>query len=45
MTLKEQLLEAIDVLPSSKLVEALVLIQSLDAPPPVSSAKSFLKHL
>ena len=32
MTLKEQLLEAIDVLPSSKLVEALVLIQSLEVP-------------
>lgn len=45
MTLKEQLLEAIDVLPSSKLVEALVLIQSLEVPPSVSFAKSFFKHL
>ncbi len=45
MTLKEQLLEAIDVLPSAKLAEALRLIQSLETPPSVSSAKSFFKHL
>jgi hypothetical protein len=45
MPLKEQLLQAIETLPSSRLSEALALIQSLQAEPSPPTAKSFLTHL
>jgi hypothetical protein len=45
MPLKEQLLQAIETLPSSRLSEALTLIQSLQAEPSPTTAQSFLAHL
>ncbi|MGB8701443.1 MAG: hypothetical protein WCD18_18670 [Thermosynechococcaceae cyanobacterium] len=45
MPLKEQLLQAIEALPSKRLAEALTLIQSLQTEPSATSAKSFLAHL
>ncbi|MFB8792455.1 MAG: hypothetical protein U7123_27320 [Potamolinea sp.] len=45
MTLKEQILQAIEALPSDRLVEALTFIQSLSTQPSTTSAKSFLAHL
>jgi len=45
MTLKEQLLQAIEALPSAKLGEALILVQSLSTQPLATSAHSFLAHL
>jgi hypothetical protein len=44
MTLKEQLLQAIEALPSTRLAEALIFIQSLQTKPS-ATAKSFLAHL
>ncbi|XWK89714.1 MAG: hypothetical protein U7127_06520 [Phormidium sp.] len=45
MTLKEQLLQAIEALPSTRLAEALIFIQSLQTKPSIATAKSFLAHL
>jgi hypothetical protein len=45
MTLKEQLLQAIEALPSDRLAVALTFIQSLSTKPSTTSAKSFLAHL
>ena len=45
MTLKEQLLQAIEALPSDRLTEALTSIQSLSTKSAPTSAKSFLAHL
>ena len=45
MTLKEQLLQAIEALPSTRLAEALIFIQSLQTKPSITTAKSFLAHL
>jgi hypothetical protein len=45
MPLKEQLLQAIETLPSSRLSEALILIQSLQAEPSPTTAQSFLARL
>ena len=45
MTLKEQLLQAIEALPSTRLAEALTLMKSLSTKPSITSAKSFLVHL
>ena len=45
MTLKEQILQAIEALPSDRLVEALTFIQSLSTQTSTTSAKSFLAHL
>jgi hypothetical protein len=45
MTLKEQLLQAIEALPTLKLAEALTFIQSLQTKPSMTTAKSFLAHL
>lgn len=45
MTLKEQLLQAIEALPSTRLAEALTFIQSLQTKPSITTAKSFLAHL
>ncbi|MDY6783940.1 MAG: DUF2281 domain-containing protein [Cyanobacteriota bacterium] len=45
MTLKQQLLQAIETLPSTKLAEALSFIKSLSTQPSSSTAKSFLAHL
>jgi hypothetical protein len=44
MTIKEQLYQAIETLPSKKLTEALILIESLQTKSP-TSAQSFLTHL
>jgi hypothetical protein len=45
MTLKEQLLEAIEALPSDRLTQVLTFVQSLSTKPSTTSAKSFLAHL
>lgn len=45
MPLKEQLLQAIETLPSERLAEALTFIKSLQAEPSATSAQSFLAHL
>jgi hypothetical protein len=45
MTLKEQLLQAIEALPTPRLAEALTFIQSLQTKPSITTAKSFLAHL
>lgn len=45
MTLKEQLLQAIEALPSDRLVQVLTFVQSLSTKPSTTSAKSFLAHL
>lgn len=45
MTIKEQLLEAIEALPSTRLAEALTFMKSLSTKPSITSAKSFLAHL
>lgn len=45
MTLKEQLLQAIEALPNTKLAEALTFVKSLSTKPSITSAKSFLAHL
>jgi len=45
MTLKEQLLQVIEALPSDRLAEALAFIQSLSTKSSSTSAKSFLAHL
>jgi hypothetical protein len=45
MPLKEQLLQAIETLPSNRLSEALTFIQSLQTEPSPPTAKSFLTHL
>ncbi|MGB3240186.1 MAG: hypothetical protein WBB29_17980 [Geitlerinemataceae cyanobacterium] len=45
MTLKEELLQAIEVLPTKRLAEALTFIQSLSTKPSITTAKSFLAHL
>jgi hypothetical protein len=45
MPLKEQLLQAIETLPSSQLSEALTFIQSLQPEPSPATAQSFLTHL
>jgi hypothetical protein len=45
MTIKEQLLQAIEALPSTKLAEALSFMKSLSTKPSITSAKSFLAHL
>jgi hypothetical protein len=44
MTIKEQLHQAIDTLPTTKLTEVLIFIESLQTKP-TKSAKSFLAHL
>jgi hypothetical protein len=45
MTIKEQLLQAIEALPSTRLAEALSFMKSLSTKPSITSAKSFLAHL
>ena len=45
MTIKEQLLQAIEALPNTKLAEALILMKSLSTTPSIPSAQSFLAHL
>jgi len=45
MTLKEQLLQAIEALPSDRLADALISIKSLSIKSSPTSAKSFLTHL
>jgi hypothetical protein len=45
MTLKEQLLQAIEALPSVRLAQVLTFVQSLSTKPSTTSAKSFLTHL
>lgn len=45
MTLKEQLLQAIESLPSDRLAQVLTFVQSLSTKPSTTSAKSFLAHL
>jgi hypothetical protein len=45
MTLKEQLLQEIEALPSDRLAEALTFTKSLSTKPSTTSAKSFLAHL
>ena len=45
MTIKEQLLQVIEALPSTRLVEALSFMKSLSTKPSITSAKSFLAHL
>ena len=45
MTLKEQLLQEIEALPSARLAEVLTFVQSLSTKPSTTSAKSFLAHL
>lgn len=45
MTLKEQLLQAIEALPSKRLAEVLTFIQSLSNKSSMTTAKSFLAHL
>lgn len=45
MTIKEQLLQAIEALPNTKLAEALILMKSLSTTPSIPSTKSFLAHL
>jgi hypothetical protein len=45
MPLKEQLLQAIETLPSNRLPEALTFIQSLQTEPSPTTAQSFLTHL
>ncbi|MEG4630747.1 hypothetical protein QUB56_14195 [Microcoleus sp. AR_TQ3_B6] len=45
MTIKEQLLQAIEALPSRRLAEALTFMKSLSTKPSITSAKSFLAHL
>jgi hypothetical protein len=45
MPLKEQLIQAIETLPSSRLFEALTLIQSLQTETTTTTAQSFLTHL
>jgi hypothetical protein len=45
MTIKEQLLQAIETLPSTRLAEALTFVKFLSTKPSITSAKSFLAHL
>jgi hypothetical protein len=45
MTLKEQLLQAIEALPSDRLAQVLTFVQSLSNKPSTTSAKFFLTHL
>jgi hypothetical protein len=45
MTLKKQLLQAIEALPTTRLSEVLIFIQSLSTKPSMTTAKSFLAHL
>jgi hypothetical protein len=45
MTIKEQLLQAIEALPSTRLAEALSFVKFLSTKPSIASAKSFLVHL
>ncbi len=45
MTLKEQLLQAIEALPSDRLAQVFTFVQSLSTKPSTTSAKSFLAHL
>jgi hypothetical protein len=45
MTIKEQLLQAIEALPRTRLAEALTFVKSLSTKPSITSAKSFLAHL
>lgn len=45
MTLKEQLLQAIEALPSAKLAEALTFMKALSSTSSTTSAQSFLAHL
>jgi len=45
MTLKEQLLQAIEALPNTRLAEVLTFIQSLSPQSSMTTAKSFLAHL
>ncbi len=45
MTIKDQLLQAIETLPSDRLVEALTFVKFLQTKPTIPSAKSFLAHL
>jgi len=45
MTLKEQLLQAIETLPSDRLTEVLTFVNSLAGKPHNTSARSFLAHL
>ena len=45
MTLKEQLFQAIEALPSDRLAQVLTFVQSLSTKPSTTSAKSFLAHL
>jgi len=45
MTLKEQLLQAIEALPNTKLAEALIFVKALSTEPSTTSAQSFLAHL
>ena len=45
MTLKEQLFQAIEALPSDRLAQVLTFVQSLSTKPSTTSAKSFLTHL
>ncbi len=45
MSLKEQLFQAIEALPSDRLAQVLTFVQSLSTKPSTTSAKSFLAHL
>jgi hypothetical protein len=45
MTLKEQLLQAIEALPNTKVAEVLTFVQSLTVESSTTSAQSFLTHL
>jgi hypothetical protein len=45
MTLKEQLIQAIEDLPSDQLASVLTFVKSLTKQPSTTSAQSFLTHL
>jgi hypothetical protein len=45
MTLKEQLLQEIEALPSDRIAEALTFVKSLSNKPSITTAKSLLAHL
>jgi hypothetical protein len=45
MTLKEQLIQAIEDLPSDRLAEVLTFVKSVSKQPCITSAQSFLAHL
>lgn len=45
MTIKEELLQAIEALPGDRLAEALSFVKSLSTKSSITSAQSFLAHL